>query len=184
MPTIIGVTTFLLSSKLISKEVQELCIQNGGIKENHVIVNKVTYLKRVKHYMINIGQVNDNGIEVNFRENKRIIYSPDDHENEMLRVDDERMAKEKESILRVSLENEISSLKSDVLSLSQKRSLVPESLEREEVEVVLGWCYELLAMQQQHRDQVVEVSEVKVKLGLKMLWESFLLEVHCKEMVV
>ncbi|GKA26779.1 hypothetical protein Tco_0712888 [Tanacetum coccineum] len=54
-------------------------------------------------------------------------------------------------------------------------------LEREEVEVVLGWCYELLAMQQQHRDQVVEV---KVKFSLKVLWESFLLEVHCKKMVV
>ncbi|GJW51449.1 hypothetical protein Tco_0092800 [Tanacetum coccineum] len=58
------------------------------------------------------------------------------------------------------------------------------SLEMEEVEVVLGWCYELLAMQQQHRDQVVEVSEVKVKLGLRVLWESFHLEVHYKDMVV
>ncbi|GJW89282.1 hypothetical protein Tco_0164622 [Tanacetum coccineum] len=46
---------------------------------------------------------------------------------------------------------------------------VVPSLEREEVELVLGWCYELLAMQQQHRDQVVEVSEVKVKLSLKVL---------------
>ncbi|GKB02997.1 hypothetical protein Tco_0831086 [Tanacetum coccineum] len=150
MPTIMGVTTFLQSSKLISKEVQELCIQNGGIKENHVIVNKVTYVKRVKHYMINIGQVNDNGIEVNFGENKRIVYGPDGkvnmedskksrqkamilpfdhhHEKEKLHVDDERMAKEKESVVRVSLENEIFSLKSHVLSLSQKGSLVPESV--------------------------------------------------------
>ncbi|GJX93481.1 zinc finger, CCHC-type containing protein [Tanacetum coccineum] len=34
-------------------------IQNGAIKENHVIVNKVTYVKRVKHYIIN-SQVRDN----------------------------------------------------------------------------------------------------------------------------
>ncbi|GJX55302.1 hypothetical protein Tco_0285199 [Tanacetum coccineum] len=61
---------------------------------------------------------------------------------------------------------------------------VVPSLEREEVEVVFGWCYELLAMQQQHRDQVVEVSEVKVKFDLKVLWESFILKVDCKEMVV
>nr|GEV26234.1 hypothetical protein [Tanacetum cinerariifolium] len=61
---------------------------------------------------------------------------------------------------------------------------VIHSLEKEEVQVVLGWCYELLAMQQQHKDQMVEVSEVKVKLGLKVLWEIFLLDVHCKEMVV
>ncbi|GKD12794.1 hypothetical protein Tco_1197201 [Tanacetum coccineum] len=58
------------------------------------------------------------------------------------------------------------------------------SSEREEMEEVLGWCYELLAMQQQHKDQVVRVSEVKMKLGLKVIWESFILEVHCKEMVV
>ncbi|GKB50290.1 hypothetical protein Tco_0901043 [Tanacetum coccineum] len=50
------------------------------------------------------------------------------HEKEKLHVDDERMAKEKESVVRVSLENEIFSLKSHVLSLSQKGSLVPESV--------------------------------------------------------
>ncbi|GKE84515.1 hypothetical protein Tco_1558257, partial [Tanacetum coccineum] len=53
---------------------------------------------------------------------------------EKLRADDERMAKEKESVVRVSLENEISSLKSDVLSLSQKGSSVPESLLKVETE--------------------------------------------------
>ncbi|GKB59342.1 hypothetical protein Tco_0915528, partial [Tanacetum coccineum] len=31
------------------------------------------------------------------------------------------------------------------------QQVVP-SLERDKVEVVLGWCYELLAMQQHHRD--------------------------------
>ncbi|GKF64471.1 hypothetical protein Tco_0187919 [Tanacetum coccineum] len=95
MPTIMGVTTFLQSSKLISKEVQELCIQNGGIKENHVIVNKVTYVKRVKHYMINIGQVNDNGIEVNFGENKRIVYGPDGKVN----MEDSKKSRQKAMIL-------------------------------------------------------------------------------------
>ncbi|GJV99001.1 hypothetical protein Tco_1554253 [Tanacetum coccineum] len=38
----------------------------------------------------------------------------------------------------------------------------------EEVEVVLGWCYELISMQQQHNDHVVEVSEVgNIKPHLK-----------------
>ncbi|GJZ92783.1 hypothetical protein Tco_0664848 [Tanacetum coccineum] len=41
------------------------------------------------------------------------------------------------------------------------------SLEREVVEVVLGWCYELLAMQQQHRDQVVEVREFSFRGSLQ-----------------
>ncbi|GKC82661.1 hypothetical protein Tco_1138378, partial [Tanacetum coccineum] len=70
------------------------------------------------------------------------------------------------------------------LGVDLSHQQVIPSLEKGEVEVVLGWCYELLAMQQQHRGQVVGVSEVKVKLGLKVLWESFLLEVLCKELVV
>ncbi|GJW23576.1 hypothetical protein Tco_0034198 [Tanacetum coccineum] len=56
---------------------------------------------------------------------------PPDHEKEKLHADDERMVKEKESVVQVSLKNEISSLKSEVLSLSQKEGLKVQILKVE-----------------------------------------------------
>ncbi|CAH1414445.1 unnamed protein product [Lactuca virosa] len=52
-------------------------------------------------------------------------------EEEKLQTDNERKNKEKESAARVSLENEISSLKSEILSLSQKEGSVPEHVSEE-----------------------------------------------------
>ncbi|CAI9275635.1 unnamed protein product [Lactuca saligna] len=52
-------------------------------------------------------------------------------EEEKLQTDNERKNKEKESAARVSLENEISLLKSEILSLSQKEGSVPEHVSEE-----------------------------------------------------
>ncbi|XP_024994558.1 uncharacterized protein LOC112527929 isoform X2 [Cynara cardunculus var. scolymus] len=53
------------------------------------------------------------------------------YEAEKLQSDQERKDKEKESAARVSLENEISTLKSEILSLSQKGGSVPEHVDNE-----------------------------------------------------
>ncbi|KAI3502268.1 hypothetical protein L1887_30301 [Cichorium endivia] len=52
-------------------------------------------------------------------------------EEEKLQTDNERKDKEKESSARASLENEISSLKSELLSLSQKEGSIPEHVNEE-----------------------------------------------------
>lgn len=52
-------------------------------------------------------------------------------EEEKLQTDNERKDKEKESSARASLENEISSLKSELLSLSQKEGSLPEHVNEE-----------------------------------------------------
>lgn len=53
------------------------------------------------------------------------------YEEEKLQSDQERKDKEKESAARVSLENEISTLKSEILSLSQKGGSAPEHVDEE-----------------------------------------------------
>ncbi|KAI3714127.1 hypothetical protein L1987_72717 [Smallanthus sonchifolius] len=90
------------------------------------------------------------------------------YEEEKLQTDHERKEKEKESTARVSLENEITALKAEILSLSQKGGSASENVS-EELELLKGRVFdkekEINCLQEEKNRATAEKSRIEQELS-------------------